>query len=704
MPPTDPPQSVPAHVRPFRLTRYFSLASLLGVLVVLVCMVWTYRQLTLAHLIEHESRSNANLTRSLSNDVWTEFRSFVVHSAGASRDQLLAHPAQDGLLATMQMHMAGLSIAKIKIYNASGVTVFSTERAQVGEDKSANQGFRRALAGETVSDITYRDRFDAFEGTLTNRNLIFSYVPVRAAPDLPPEAVFEVYSDVTALLARQREAQWQVAGIVLGLMGGLYLFMYAVVRKADRIIVSQEEERALRETEIRHQAYHDALTGLPNRVYFGERLDEALANAGRRRARCALMFIDLDRFKIVNDSLGHNAGDRLLKAVSDRIRACLRSNDLLFRVGGDEFTVILPELTTPEDAAGLARRIIAAVGAPVPLYEHEVKVGATIGIAVYPEDGDTGSALVKNADAAMYNAKQAGRGTHAFYRSAMNERALTRLNLETDLARAFQNGEFQVHYQPRLDARTRRVVAAEALLRWFSPSRGLVAPLDFIPVLEETGMIHLVGEWVLRTACEQHRNWADAGFAPVRISVNISARQFQSPGFAATVTRVLAETGVQPDAIELELTESLLITNPQQAAASLKALKALGLRLAIDDFGVGYSSLGYLREFEVDCLKIDRSFVSDVTSNPRDRALAAAIVQLAGSLEMSVVAEGVETDAQATFFTELECNELQGFLFCRPQPAEQIGRYLLGSSRLPHATGGVNVPRNAVAGPLEQTL
>ena len=603
----------------------------------------------------------------------------------------------------MQMHMAGLSIAKIKIYNASGVTVFSTERAQVGEDKSGNQGFRRALAGETVSDITYRDRFDAFEGTLTNRNLIFSYVPVRAAPDLPPEAVFEVYSDVTALLARQREAQWQVAGIVLGLMGALYLFMYAVVRKADRIIVSQEEERTLRETEIRHQAYHDALTGLPNRIYFGERLDEALANAGRRGASCALMFIDLDRFKIVNDSLGHNAGDRLLKAVAERIRACLRSNDLLFRVGGDEFTVILPELTTPDDAAGLARRIIAAVAAPVSLYDHEVKVGATVGIAVFPEDGRTGSALVKNADAAMYNAKQAGRGTHAFYRSAMNERAITRLNLETDLARAFQNGEFQVHYQPRLDARTRQVVAAEALLRWMSPTRGLVGPLEFIPVLEETGMIHLVGEWVLRSACEQHRSWADAGFAPVRISVNISARQFQNPSFAATVTRVLAETGVQPDAIELELTESLLITNPQQATASLRALKALGLRLAIDDFGVGYSSLGYLRDFEVDCLKIDRSFVSDVTSNPRDRALAAAIVQLAGSLGIAVVAEGVETDAQAAFFTKLDCNELQGFLFCKPQPAEQISRYL-GNAAVPHATGGVSASGLAVAGQLEQSL
>ena len=673
--PTEPSL---ARIRPFRLTRYFSSASLIGIAVVLACLVWTYRELTLQHLIEHESRSNADLTRGFSNNIWASFRPFVLDSHGHSREQLLAHPTQKRMRDEIQRQMTGLNIVKIKIYNTDGLTVFSTDERQIGEDKSSNDGFRGALAGKVTSAITYRDKFDAFEGVLNKANLIYSYIPVRAAPQLAPEGVFEVYSDVTSLLDRQRQAQWQVAGVVLGLLAALYFFLHMVVRKADAVIVGQEKERSKREAEIRHQAHHDALTGLANRTYFGERLGESLSHAKRYGHSGALMFIDLDRFKIVNDSLGHNAGDMLLKIVAERIRSCLRNTDLLFRMGGDEFTVILPELTTPQDAAHLARRIIAAVSAPAALYEHEVIVGATIGIAVYPGDGDDADLLVKNADAAMYNAKNACRGTHAFYRATMNEHALQRLSLEADLHKAFRDGEFALYYQPRLDAGTRKVVAAEALLRWNSPTRGLVLPTEFIGVLEDTGMMQLVGEWVLRTACTQQRRWASEGLATLRISVNVSARQFQNPNFATTVARVLKDTGASPGCIELELTESLLVTHPQQALASLQALKALGVRTSIDDFGIGYSALSYLRHFSIDCLKIDRSLVSEISTNPRDRAVATAIVRLAEALGISVVAEGVETAAQAAFFTEVKCDELQGFLFCKPQPAEQMKAYLEG--------------------------
>jgi diguanylate cyclase (GGDEF)-like protein len=678
--PDAPAEPAAPRQRPFRLTRYFSSASLVGIVVVMACLVWTYRELTLQHLIEHESRSNADLTRGFSNDVWEGFRPFVLASRGHSRAQLLADPAQKRMRDEVQRQMKGLNIAKIKIYNTDGLTVFSTDERQIGEDKSSNEGFRGALAGAVVSAITYRDKFDAFEGVLNKANLIYSYIPVRAAPQLEPEGVFEVYSDVTALLERQRQAQWQVAGVVLGLLAALYLFLYMVVRKADAVIVGQEKERAKREAEIRHQAHHDTLTGLANRTYFTERLEESLSHAKRYGHTGALMFIDLDRFKIVNDSLGHNAGDMLLRVVAERIRGCLRNTDLLFRIGGDEFTVILPELAAPQDAAHLARRIIAAVSAPAALYEHEVKVGATIGIAVYPGDGDDADLLVKNADAAMYNAKQAGRGTHAFYRAAMNEHALARLGLEADLHKAFRDGEFALYYQPRLDAATRKVVAVEALLRWNSPTRGLVGPNDFISVLEEAGMMQIVGEWVLRTACTQQHRWVTEGLAPLRISVNVSARQFQNPNFALTVGRVLKDTGASPGCIELELTESLLVTQPQQALASLKALKALGVRTSIDDFGIGYSSLSYLRHFAVDCLKIDRSFVREVSTNPRDRAVATAIIRLAEALGISVVAEGVETTAQAAFFTDVKCDELQGFLFCKPQPAEQMKAFLSAAS------------------------
>jgi diguanylate cyclase (GGDEF)-like protein len=594
--------------------------------------------------------------------------------------------------------MSGLPIAKIKIYNLDGLTVFSTEEKQIGEDKSSNAGFRQARAGAVNSQITFREKFDAFEGVLNNRNLIASYVPVRATADAPIEGVFEVYSDVTELLQAQTRAQWQVAGMVLALLATLYLFLLFVVRKADRIIARQEQERAVKEEQVRHQAYHDALTGLPNRAYFSERLGETITLAQRTEQTCALMFVDLDRFKIVNDSLGHEAGDSLLKVVAERIHACLRGSDLLFRMGGDEFTIILPQIASPEDVAFVARRVQEAVAAPVSVHEHELAVGATIGIAVYPGDGDSAEALLKNADAAMYSAKENGRGRHAFYRTAMNQRASQRLGLEVALKKGFRDGEFTLYYQPRVDAADRRIVALEALLRWVSPTRGVVPPGEFIGVLEDTGMMTMVGEWVLRSACTQICRWRDEGRAPLRVSVNVSSVQFQNSAFVPMVQRVLRETGAPPELIELELTESLLMANVEQARNTIDALKALGLQISIDDFGTGYSSLNYLRQFAVDYLKIDRSFAIDIAGNPRDRAVVVAIIELAKALDITVVAGGVETEAQAAFFSDAHCSELQGFLFCRPLPVEQLARRLAAAS----TPGGVRLAAawNSVLGVL----
>ncbi len=667
--------------RPFRLTRFYSLTSLIGIVTVTACLFWTYRGLTERHLVEHESRANADLTRAFANAVWASYRSFVVDSAGRSRDALLADPALPLLRAEVMTKMNGLQIAKIKIYNLDGLTVFSTDEKQIGENKSSNAGFRQAKAGTVNSQITFREKFDAFEGVLNNRNLIASYVPARATADAPIEGVFEVYSDVTELLHAQTRAQWQVAGIVLALLATLYLFLLLVIRKADRIIARQEHERAAKEGQFRHQAYHDALTGLPNRAYFSERLGETIALAQRTDQTCALMFVDLDRFKIVNDSLGHEAGDSLLKVVAARVQACLRESDLLFRMGGDEFAIILPQIASPEDAAFVARRVQEAVAAPATVHEHELAVGATIGIAVYPGDGDSAEALLKNADAAMYSAKESGRGSHAFYRSAMNQRASQRLGLEVALKKGFRDGEFTLYYQPRVDAAHRRIVALEALLRWVSPTRGLVPPGEFIGVLEDTGMMTIVGEWVLRSACTQIGRWRAEGIAPLRVSVNVSSVQFQNNAFVPMVQRVLRETGAPPELIELELTESLLMANMEQAQRTIDALKALGLQISIDDFGTGYSSLNYLRQFAVDYLKIDRSFVKNIAGDPRDRAVVVAIIELAKALGITVVAEGVETEAQAAFFSDADCSEMQGFLFCRPLPVDQLALHMAAASR-----------------------
>lgn len=673
---SEPEVLAPARSRPFKLTRFFSLTSLIGLVVVTACLIWAYRALTLHHLIEHESRANANLTRAFANSVWSGYRSFVSGSSARTRASLLADPTLARIRADVLGKMSGLNIVKVKIYNLDGLTVFSTEEGQIGEDKSANQGFRDARAGMVVSDITYRDKFDAFEGVLNNRNLISSYLPFRAAPDAPLEGVFEVYSDVTELLQQQNRAQWQIAAIVVALLATLYLFLFFLVRKADGIIARHAREQAAKEDQVRHQAYHDVLTGLPNRAYFSEQLKHSITLAARHGHISALMFIDLDRFKIVNDSLGHDAGDTLLKAVSARIQQCLRSSDFLFRMGGDEFTVILPLITAPEEAACVARRILEAVACPVPIGEHELMVGTTIGIAVYPGDGESAEALLRNADAAMYSVKNNGRGTFAFYHAQMNQRALQRLELEAALLKGFRDAEFALYYQPRLEAGTRRVVALEALLRWISPSRGVVLPGEFLNVLEEAGMIAMVGEWVLRSACADICRRRQEGGEPLRVSVNIAAQQFQSVTFVAMVEQVLGETGVPPGLLELELTESLLLVNPERARATIAALKALGLSITIDEFGNGYSSLNYLRLFSVDYIKIGRGFLAEIATNARDRAVVRAIIELARALDITVVAEGVETEAQAGFFSGMHSCELQGFLFCRPLPLDQLRPFL----------------------------
>lgn len=670
----------PPRPRPFKLTRFFSLTSLIGLVVVTTCLIWTYRELTVHHLIEHESRANANLTQAFANTVWTRYRSFVRDSAGRSRQDLLDDPALPQIRADVRGKMSGLNIAKIKIYNLDGLTVFSTDERQIGEDKSANEGFRAARAGVVVSDITYRDKFDAFEGVLNKRNLISSYVPIRAAPGAPMEGVFEVYSDVTELLQQQHRAQWQVAAIVLALLCTLYLFLFLLVRKADRIIARQVREQAEKEAEVRHQAYHDALTGLPNRAYFSDQLNLSITLAARHGHSSALMFIDLDRFKAVNDNFGHDAGDMLLKVVAERIHTCLRSSDILFRIGGDEFTVILPVITEAEEAASVAVRILEAVASPVPVHGHDLSVGATIGIAIYPGDGDGAGELLRNADAAMYSAKENGRGTLAFYHGAMNRRQLQRLQLEAALHKGFRDGEFELYYQPRIDAVTRRVVGLEALLRWISPSRGVVLPGEFISVFEETGMMVGVGEWVFRRVCCQICRWQQQGFEPLAVSVNVSSVQFQSATFVAMVGRVLAETCVAPGLIELDATELLLNCDQQQAHATLAALKALGVRISVDGLGTGYTSPEDLRHFEVDGLNIDRSFLIELGTSPDDQALASKIIELAQELGIRLVAQGVETEAQAAFFSGRPNCQLQGFLFCRPLPVEQLRRFLASAT------------------------
>ncbi len=433
--------------------------------------------------------------------------------------------------------------------------------------------------------------------------------------------------------------------------------------------ISQLKEN---ETRIRDLAYFDPLTRLPNRRLLDDRLQVSLAHAHRNSSRIAVMFIDLDRFKRINDSLGHEIGDRLLVEVAQRLRQCVREDDTVARMGGDEFVVILNNLADPDDAAHTATRIIEALRAPVIIDGRELITTTSIGISVYPEDSREPAQLIKNADIAMYRAKNDGRDSFQLYQPTMNARSLEHLALETALHRAIERNELTLHYQPVVRVADGHTIGVEALLRWQHPDLGLVPPGEFIPLAEESGLIVPIGAWVLRNACIQHRRWRERGLAPLQLMVNISVRQFRRDDFFDEVVHVLTETGMQPERLTLEVTETLLMETGDNSITVLGKLRALGIRIAIDDFGTGYSSLAYLKRFPIDELKIDRLFLRDIPASPRDSEIAAAIVMLGRSLNLRVIAEGVETAEQLALLRKNDCDMAQGFHFSPAVPAEQM--------------------------------
>ncbi|MCB1676754.1 MAG: EAL domain-containing protein [Halioglobus sp.] len=442
------------------------------------------------------------------------------------------------------------------------------------------------------------------------------------------------------------------------------------------------------EEEVERLAFYDQLTALPNRNFFLRSL-EAAVNAAERFTRTgALLLVDLDDFKRINDSLGHRIGDALLCAVAQRITHCLRASDLLAvntddfsaptiaHLGGDEFTVLLPEIRSPEGASVVARRIIDSVSDMLHLEAHEVVTTTSIGITVFPQDARSGDELLRNADIALHHAKHNGKNRFTFFDTAMNAAALRRMALEMALRTALERNELQLHYQPQMDLRSNRIVAAEALLRWHTPELGPISPAEFIPVAEDTGLIVPIGAWVLRTACRQARDWIAAGRRLRRIAVNVSVRQFSQPDFVASVVATLRETGLDPAALELEITESVLMIQADSAISTLSALKRIGVQLAIDDFGTGYSSLAYLKQFPIDRLKIDRTFVQGLEKNDQDAAIIKSVIAMARSLNMEVTAEGVELPDQLEFLRGRACDDAQGFLLGRPVPPEQMAALL----------------------------
>jgi diguanylate cyclase (GGDEF)-like protein/PAS domain S-box-containing protein len=435
-------------------------------------------------------------------------------------------------------------------------------------------------------------------------------------------------------------------------------------------------ERKRLEAELQHQATHDRLTGLPNRFLLADRLGAELAHVRRHGGHAAVMFLDLDNFKRVNDSLGHAVGDALLQQVAARLQCCLRPTDTVARHGGDEFTVAVGDLNRVEDVLAVLRKIRAAFERPLHAGSHEVFATFSIGIALFPHDGTSVEDLLRNADTAMYRAKAGGRNQYRFYAPAMNARGHELLALEAGLRRALEQEQFQLFYQPQVDLHTGAIVALEALIRWRHPERGLVAPAEFLPLLEDSGLILPVGEWVFRRACVDARAWCASLPHPLRVSVNVSALQFTDPKLPATVRRILKEERMPAGSLELEITENLMMRDPVLAGETLRALQALGISVAVDDFGIGYSSLSYLKNFPLDVLKIDQTFIRDLTEDPGDAVIVEASISLGHKLGLAVVAEGVETEAQLDFLRANGCDRAQGYLLGRPLPAVEIAALL----------------------------
>jgi len=435
-------------------------------------------------------------------------------------------------------------------------------------------------------------------------------------------------------------------------------------------------DRKIAEEQVSYQAYHDALTGLPNRSLFRDRLNQALSQAQRHNIGIAVLFLDLDHFKLINDTLGHSIGDWLLKEVAMRLKTSIRDGDTVARLGGDEFTILLPDISRSEDLAHVAQKILDTISAPLRLDNHDVYVTTSIGISLSPSDGTDSETLIKSADNAMYRAKELGRNNYQLWSPDLNTRVQNRLSLERSLRRAVERFEFVMHYQPQFDLRTGKVTGVEALLRWARPDSALCYPKDFIPVAEETRLIIPIGEWLLREVCKQVKRWQGNGLSNLRLSVNLSAMQFQHKNLVAHLDDVLEECNFDPGFLVIEMTETVAMQNVDLTLAILHTMKRKGIKIALDDFGMGYSSLSYLKHFPIDIIKIDPSFVRDIGAGKQPEALVKAVIRLGHSLKQTIIAEGVETEAQRKFLLEQGCHEVQGFLFSRPLPPEDVWNVL----------------------------
>ncbi len=803
----------------FKLLRYFSITSLVAFITVTVLLATFYYKIAIKDLIILAENNNIALTRVFANSLWPQFAPFVTSATGLSSDELRAHHKVAELQEAVLAQMKGLSVVKVKVYNLEGLTVFSTDPSQIGGDKSTNNGYIAARAGQVASELTHRDKFSAFEQVIEDRDVLSSYIPIQLdTSDQSVEGVFELYTDLTPLIQKIKHKQRNVIVDVTLVLTLLYAILFLIVGRADRIIkrqymesrrskglLTQSEERymlaargandglwdwnvktnniyfsdrwkamlgysesdfslgrfdwfsrihpedlhrvkialqlhhqnltksnfkisyrmrhqdgsyrwvlcrgySLRDTKgriyrmagsqtditrrkqveekLKHDALHDNLTGLPNRTLLTERLKDALNHNAQDKSRTfALMFIDLDRFKFINDSLGHDVGDQLLVSVAAKLTNSLRASDtiahlsnqnIVSRFGGDEFAILLDNIRNLNEAIDIAERVQSSLSKPFVLNGHEITTSASIGIALNSKDFNDPEALLQAADTAMYRAKVLGKAQYAVFETKMRAEVDSRLQLESDLRNAIERQELLLHYQPIISLSSGKITGFEALLRWQSPKHGLVSPGEFIPIAEEAGLIIPIGTWVLTQACQQLAIWhAEFPEKHLTIGVNVSANQLAQTNFVQQVSNILSKAGLDGNHLKLEITEGVLMNRDKATVKAFQDLRDLGVNLQIDDFGTGYSSLSYIQCFPIDTLKIDRSFIANMSNNKGSNEITRTITNLGHNLGLTVVAEGIETSEQQQLLGAMGCDFGQGYLFSKPLDRQDIEQFML---------------------------
>lgn len=648
------------------LLRNFIIIMFTGLIIASFLLATTSRSILVDNLIASEERNNVAITQILSHSVWPHFKDFINEADTLTGDQIRSRIETTLLNIYINNNIKGLGVVKIKIYNIDGYTIFSSELKQIGSSKKENVTFQKVVRGEVVSKLSFRDKIYAKKEFIENRNIISTYVPVTIGDDTKIQGVFEVYKDVTKIITQSKSTQVEIFASVFSVLTLLFIVLFIVIRNADKVIKTYDLLQAEKADKIRDIAFYDNLTGLPNRVLFLDRLEHSLQVAARNNKLVVLMFIDLDRFKQINDNLGHEMGDKLLIEVAERLHSCVRTCDTTSRISGDEFTVLVESINIVETATSIAHRIVSKIAQPFILNNTEVFITCSIGLSIYPFSDDNAGALIKKADAAMFYSKSCGRNNFHYFIPTMLEHGSQRFELESDLNSAIANSELFLQFQPKITLANYTMHGMEALVRWEHPRLGTISPDVFIPILEETGLIIKVGEWVLRESCRLTKQWNDQGNGTLCVAVNVSALQLSQPNFVDIVESILTDTKLPPEYLELELTESCLMENIDDNIDIIRELKTKGILLSIDDFGTGYSSLSYLCKLPINTLKIDKSFISDMLINTNKRSIVNAIISFGHSLNLNVVAEGIETLEQLQFIQGMRCTAAQGYLLSKP--------------------------------------